>query len=111
MAAVRRGFAKTFRMTETDNGRKGVTMTAWLKDNTSTIWSWIALIVGAAIVFAVCRGTHYQMLGVGLLLSSIALLVAMAVFELIWQIVARWLHFFDEEAGSGNAPKSRHRKR
>lgn len=62
-------------------------MNSWVKDNASVVWSWAGLIAGAAIVFGITRGTHFAQLGIGLLASAITLLVAVAVFEAIWQIV------------------------
>lgn len=84
-------------------------MTNWLKTNAPVVWSWAALIAVAAIVFGATRGTSVAQFGIGLLTAAIALLVAMAVFELIWQTALKL-------AGSGNdkqPPRSipKHRQR
>lgn len=84
-------------------------MTDWFKDNASIVWSWAALIVVAAIIFGVSRGTHYQEFGAGLLTASIALLVCMAIFEAICQAAVRWLATTDDKAAPGRAPKHRRR--
>jgi hypothetical protein len=84
-------------------------MTNWFKNNASIIWSWTALIGIAAIICAASRGTSFQQLGIGLLTASIALLVAVAVFEAIWQGATRGL----DSRGNKEAPKSapKHRQR
>lgn len=64
-------------------------MATWFKSNASTIWSWAALIAAAIIIFVLSIGTGYQPLGISLLLSAVTLLVAMAIFEVIWQFAAR----------------------
>ncbi len=85
-------------------------MADWFKSNMSVVWSWVALIATAAIIFAVSRGTGFDQLGIGLLTSSLALLVAMGVFELIWQFAVGRI----ESAGDKNKPSSappKHRRR
>jgi len=84
-------------------------MTDWFTENTSIVWSWAALIVVAAIIFGVGRGTQYQQLGVGLLTASIALLVCMAVFEAIWQAVVKWLATDNGKETPKSTPKHRQR--
>jgi divalent metal cation (Fe/Co/Zn/Cd) transporter len=84
-------------------------MTDLFKNNTSLVWSWVAMIGIAAIVCAVSHGTRFQQLGIGLLASAIALLVVVVVFEAIWQSVAKLL----DGPGGKEAPKSapKHRQR
>ena len=84
-------------------------MTGWLRDNSSVVWSWAALIVAAAIVFGATRGTQFAQLGVGLLTGAIALLVSMAIFEMIWQAAARWLEPAEEKPAPERARKHRQR--
>ncbi len=67
-------------------------MTDWLKSNASNLLSWAILIVASIVIFAVSRGTTFQQFGIGLLSACVTLLVAMAVFEVIWQI-AMLAHF------------------
>ena len=69
-------------------------MNAWIKSNRSTILLWALLTVGSLIVFALTRGTNYQQLGMALLTATVALLVAMGVFEALWQM-----------AGGGSGPR------
>jgi len=88
---------------------EGVIMTDRFKDNASIVWSWAALIAVAAIVFAASRGTQFQQFGIGLLTAAIALLVAVAVFEAIWQAAVKWHESADDKQSSGSAPKSRRR--
>jgi hypothetical protein len=89
---------------------EGVTMADWFKSNMSVVWSWAALIAAAAIIFAVSRGTGFYQLGIGLLIASLALLVAMGVFELIWQFaVARIDSADDKNKPSSSPPKHRRR--
>ena len=84
-------------------------MTDWFKNNASIVWSWTGLIAVAAIVFAVSRGTGYHQLGVGLLAASLALLVAMALFEVIWQLIVKWLDSPNDKNAPKSAPKTRRR--
>lgn len=66
-------------------------MTHWLKDNAQNLW-WLAGFLGIAIiVFAVGRGTGFQQFGLGLLCAVVALFVALAIFEALWQATARLL--------------------
>lgn len=64
-------------------------MTRWLKNNMSIVWWWAALIAAAAVIFVASRGTGFAQLGVGLLSASLALLAAMALFEVIWQLLSK----------------------
>lgn len=84
-------------------------MPDWLKNNAPVVWSWAALIAVSAIVFGAGRGTAFAQFGTGLLIASIALLVAMAIFELIWQAAVKW----SDSGGDKRPPKSapRHRQR
>ena len=84
-------------------------MTDRFKDNASIVWSWAALIAVAAIVFAVSRGTQFAQLGIGLLTAALALLVAMALFEVIWQAAMRRLAPADDKPAAEGAPKHRRR--
>lgn len=84
-------------------------MIGWFRSNTSIAWSWAALIAVAAIVFGVSRGTQFAQLGIGLLTAAIALLVAMAVFEIIWQTAAKRLDSTDDKQAPGSARKHRQR--
>jgi hypothetical protein len=84
-------------------------MTDWFTENASIAWSWAILIAVAAIVFAVSRGTGIQQLGMGLLAASLALLVAMTVFEVIWQAVLRWLDSGSDKSAPKSTPKHRQR--
>jgi Flp pilus assembly protein protease CpaA len=85
-------------------------MTDWFRENASIVWSWAALIVVTAIIFAASHGTQYQQLGVGLLTASIALLVCMAVFEAICWTGASRIGSTDEKAARESAPP-KHRRR
>jgi hypothetical protein len=84
-------------------------MTSWLKNNASIIGSWAALIAVAAIICVASRGTQFAQLGMGLLTAAIALLVAVAVFEAIWQAVAARIDSADDKEAPGSAPKHRQR--
>jgi divalent metal cation (Fe/Co/Zn/Cd) transporter len=84
-------------------------MTNWFKNNTSLVWSWIAVIGIAAIVCAATHGTRFQQLGIGLLASAIALLIVVAVFEAIWQGVAKLLDGPDSKQAPKTTPKHRQR--
>lgn len=52
-----------------------------------TIWSWAALIAAALIIFWVTRGAQYHQLALGILLSSMTLLVALFLFEVLWRLL------------------------
>jgi hypothetical protein len=84
-------------------------MTSWLKENASLIWSWAGLIAATAIIFGVTRGTQFAQLGIGLLTAAITLLVAVAVFEAIWQFAASWSGPSNDKATSERAPRHRQR--
>ena len=66
-------------------------MTPWLKDNASVVLWWAALIAASLIVFTASRGTRFQQFGDGLLTASVTLLIAIGLFEIIWQLLTRWL--------------------
>lgn len=85
-------------------------MNSWLKSNASVVWSWAGLIVGAAIIFGITRGTHFAELGIGLLAAAITLLVAVAVFEAIWQVAVSWTGGSkDDKAKPERTPRHRQR--
>jgi hypothetical protein len=67
----------------------GATMTDWFKNNRPIVGWWLALIAVSVIVFAASRSTEFAQLGIGLLSASLALLAAMAIFEVIWQLAAK----------------------
>jgi hypothetical protein len=85
----------------------GATVMHWFKNNMPIVWWWVALIAVSVVVFAASRGTEFAQFGIGLLSSSLALLVVMAIFEVIWQLAAK---SFDPSRGEG-AGKSRPRGR
>jgi hypothetical protein len=68
-----------------DNARR--MMWRWLSVNLATIVIWAGLIVAAAIAFWISKGTSYHQLTVGILLSSIALPVALLVVDLIFIVL------------------------
>ncbi len=80
-------------------------MMHWFKNNMPIVWWWVALIAGSAIVFAASRGTGFAQFGIGLLSASLALLVAMAIFEIIWQLAAKSLGPSDGEAAGKPRPR------
>lgn len=84
-------------------------MIDWFKKNAPIVWSWAALIAVAAIVFAATRGSGLAQFGIGLLSAAIALLVAMGIFELIWQAAMKWLDTTDDKGAPGSARKHRQR--
>jgi hypothetical protein len=84
-------------------------MASWFKNNASIVWSWAALIAAAAIIFGATRGTQFAQLGIGLLTAAIALLVAVAIFEAIWQIVVKRPDSTSGKPTSASAPKHRQR--
>ena len=55
------------------------------KIDPSTAWSWAALIAAALIAFWATRGTEYHQLALGIVLSSVTLLVLLSLVELVWQ--------------------------
>jgi hypothetical protein len=67
----------------------GTTMTNWFKNNRPIVGWWLALIAVSVIVVTVTRSTEFAQLGIGLLSASLALLAAMAIFEVIWQLAAK----------------------
>ena len=82
-------------------------MTDWFKNNGPIVGWWVALIGVSAIVFAASRSTKFAQFGIGLLSASLALLAAMALFEVIWQLAGKSLGPSD----GGGAGKSRPRGR
>jgi hypothetical protein len=78
----------------------GAIMTHWFKNNMPVVWWWVALIAVSVIVFAASRSTEFAQFGIGLLSASLALLVAMAIFEVTWQLAAKSLGPSDGE-GAG----------
>jgi hypothetical protein len=57
----------------------------------STVWSWAGLIAAALIAFWATRGTEYHQLALGILLSSVTLLVLLSLVELVWQALEAML--------------------
>jgi hypothetical protein len=62
-------------------------MTDWLRRNSSGIWWTVALLAGSLIVFFAGYATAYRQFGIALLTASVVLIVAMAIFETLWQAV------------------------
>jgi hypothetical protein len=85
-------------------------MVNWLRKNASVAWSWAALIAIAAIVFGASRGTVLAQFGIGLLTAALALLVAMGIFELIWQGAMKGLDAAGGEQTPENTRKHRQRR-
>jgi hypothetical protein len=56
-----------------------------------TAWSWAAFIAAALVVFWATRGSQYHQLALGLLLSSITLLILLSLVELVWQVLEAML--------------------
>ena len=56
-----------------------------LRIDPPTVWSWAALIAAALIAFWATRGIEYHQLALGILLSSVTLLVLLSLVELVWQ--------------------------
>ena len=52
-----------------------------------TAWSWAAFIAATLAVFWATRGSQYHRLALGLLLSSITLLILLSLVELVWQVL------------------------
>jgi hypothetical protein len=82
-------------------------MAAWLKNNVSTVCWWIGLIAGSAIVLVITRGSQFQQLGIGLLISAISLFVIMALFEALWYLADRQFNFQNNDSAPGRPPGSR----
>jgi uncharacterized membrane protein len=55
------------------------------KIDPSTAWLWATLIAAALIAFWATRGTEYHQLALGILLSSVALLILLSLVEVIWR--------------------------
>jgi Flp pilus assembly protein protease CpaA len=72
-------------------------MSDWFKSNASTVWPWVALIAGALVIFWASRGTQFQQFGLALLVASVALLLAMTLFEVVWLGLTRWFSDQSEE--------------
>ena len=91
-------------------------MSGWRKERYSLVLSWTALVGGSLIVFWASRGTQFEPLGGGLLCASVALLGAMAIFEIAWQAVIKAFNFPGQERpqrkeGSGHRERSKSRHR
>ena len=63
-------------------------MTKWLKAEYSEFVWWLALVAVAVVLFLITLGTRLHQFALGLLISSITLLVVLALFEFAWQKVA-----------------------
>ena len=57
----------------------------------STVWSWAGLIAAALIAFWVTRGNKYHQFALGILVSSVSLLVLLSFVELVWQALEAML--------------------
>jgi peptidoglycan/LPS O-acetylase OafA/YrhL len=81
-------------------------MFRWLRDNYSTIYSWVALLGGALITFLVSRGTQFEPFTFGLLISLITLLVLLLLFEGAWFLATKGLQFIGVETSPPSERKS-----
>ncbi len=50
----------------------------------ATLWFWTTLIAAALVAFWATRGTQFHPLALAILLSSLSLLIALSIFELVW---------------------------
>ena len=66
----------------------------------ATIWSWAALVAASLIVFWTTRGNRYHQLALGILLSSITLLILLSLVELVWRVL-------ETVFGSGTTDRTR----
>jgi hypothetical protein len=60
----------------------------WLKSEYSEFFSWLALVGVAAVLFLITIGTTFHKFALGLLISSISLLIVLTLFEFAWQRAA-----------------------
>jgi uncharacterized membrane protein len=65
--------------------QRGESIVRSAKIDPSTAWSWAALIAAALIAFWTTRGTEYHQLALGILLSSVALLILLSLVEVVWR--------------------------
>jgi hypothetical protein len=65
--------------------RRGENIFRRAKIDPSMAWSWAALIAAALIAFWATRGTDYHQLALGILLSSVALLILLSLVEVVWR--------------------------
>ncbi|MGH6681850.1 MAG: hypothetical protein ACREDL_23600 [Bradyrhizobium sp.] len=63
-------------------------MARLMKDEARALVIWALVIAAALIWFWVSRGTDGYQLALGLLMSSVALFIRMALFEILWQVFA-----------------------
>jgi hypothetical protein len=75
-------------------GNELTSMAPRLREYGSAISSFAALIGGAMIFLWISRGTQFHQLAIGIMMSAIALTLALALFELCWHLVTR---FFGSE--------------
>ena len=57
----------------------------------STVWSWAGLIAAALIALWATRGNKYHQFALGILVSSVSLLVLLSFVELVWQALEAML--------------------
>jgi hypothetical protein len=63
-------------------------MTKWLRAEYSEFVWWLALVAVAVVLFLITIGTWLHQFALGLLISSITLLIVLTLFEFAWQKVA-----------------------
>jgi hypothetical protein len=73
-----------------------------IRENASALRASAAGIGAALIMFWISRGTEYHPLAIGILASSVSLLVAMSLFESAWLAIAALLET--------KTPERRHRR-
>jgi uncharacterized membrane-anchored protein len=75
-----------------------------LKQNCFVICCWMAVIAASAVATLIARGTQLQQLTIGLLCASVALSIALALFEIIWSSA---VHILEDERDSepGRMPR------
>lgn len=82
-------------------------MNQWLRSKSANLWSLAGLLVVAIAVFAASRGTSYHRLGIGLVTAAIVFIVAIGIFEAIWQSATAWLN---PSVAESRGDKSRSRR-
>jgi hypothetical protein len=75
-------------------GNEMTSTTPRIREYRSTIASFAALICGALVFLWISRGTQFHQLAIGIVLSSVTLALALALFELFWRVALLAARFF-----------------
>jgi hypothetical protein len=83
-------------------------MLAWIRREYPDFFAWLALTCAALIAVVISSGTSYHRLAVAVLISAVAWLVLIAVFEGAWELATAVLRASGLDGSKPAEPKGPH---